>query len=93
MKDLILRHYNAIKKRGLIDDHTRNYGFLVKLDEEYKEFLDSCWGDDEICVIDDYSAQECMDMVAVIFNMLIHNGYDIEAEFRKNVEYQESRVI
>jgi len=89
MKDLIKRHYDAIRKRELITDGTSLGEFRVKLREEIEELWSSDMYDD---TIDGDMAQEAMDVVGVIFNMLIHSGYDIEAEFKYNVEYQEARI-
>lgn len=90
MKELIVRHYNAIKKRGYINSYTALEDFRDKLLEEIQEFWDA---DRYEYVIDGDMAQEAIDVVGVIFNMLIHYGYDIEAEFRYNVERQEERSL
>lgn len=90
MTELIQRHYNATVKRGLITDYTSLEEFRDKLKEEIEEFYDS---DIYENTIDGDMAQEALDIVGVIFNMLIHNGYDIESEFKNNVERQENRVI
>lgn len=90
MKELIQRHYEATCKRGLIDSMTSLEEFREKLIEEIEEFWDADIYED---VIDGDMAQEAMDVVGVIFNMLIHFGYDIEAEFKYNVEYQEERSL
>ena len=90
MKQLIKRHYDATIKRELISDYTSTEDFRDKLREEIQEFWDA---DIHEHTIDGDMAQEAIDVVGVIFNMLIHHGYDIEAEFKYNVEYQESRVV
>ena len=90
MKELVLRHYIAIRGRGLINNNTSLDEFREKLKEEIQEFWDADCNEE---VIDGDMAQEAMDIVGVIFNMLHHNGYDVKSEFKYNVEYQESRVI
>jgi len=90
MKALIKRHYIATRQRGLITSYTSLQDFLDKLDEEIDEMQQA---DIHEQTIDGDMAQEAMDVVGVIFNMLHHFDYDIEAEFKANVEYQESRVI
>lgn len=89
MKELILRHYIATRKRGQITDYTSLDDFRGKLEEEIKEMEDADIHDH---TIDGDFVQEAMDVVGVIFNMLHHFGYDVEAEFRYNVEHQESRI-
>jgi len=89
MKELIKRHYDAIVRRGLINPDTSLDEFREKLREEIEEM----WLDDKYeDVVDGNMAQEAMDVVGVIFNMLIHCGFDIEAEFKYNVEHQEARI-
>ena len=89
MKELIKRHYKATVKRKSISDYTTLEEFTDKLREEIWEFWDADIYED---TIDEDMAQEAMDVVGVIFNMLIHYGYDIEAEFEHNVKHQESRI-
>jgi len=89
MEQLIKRHYEATRQRGYIDNLTSLEDFREKLREEIQEFWDS---DIYENTIDGDMAQEAMDVVGVIFNMLIHNGYDIKEEFKFNTEYQESRI-
>ena len=90
MKDLIKRHYGATRRRGYINDFTSLDEFRDKLREEMREFWDADIYEE---TIDGDMAQEAIDVVGVIFNMLIHHGYDVESEFKHNVEYQESRVV
>jgi len=90
MKELIQRHYEATCKRGLIGPYTTTHDFIEKLKEEFNEVMDEY--DEETGVVDGDMAQECIDVVGVIFNMLIEKGFDIEDEFKFNVEYQESRI-
>ena len=89
MKELILRHYIATRKRGLITNYTSLQNFLDKIEEEINEMHKADIYDH---VIDGDMAQEALDVVGVIFNMLHHFDYDVEAEFRRNVEHQESRI-
>ena len=91
MKQLIKRHYEATAERGLIGPYTTTHDFMEKLKEEYSEVLEAY--NEETGVVDGDMVQECMDLVGVIFNMLINKGFDIEAEFKYNTEYQESRVV
>jgi hypothetical protein len=90
MKELIQRHYEATCKRGLIGPYTTTHDFIEKMKEEFNEVLSEY--DEETGIVDGDMAQECMDLVGVIFNMLIEKGFDIEAEFEHNVYHQESRI-
>jgi hypothetical protein len=89
MKELILRHYIATRKRGLITHYTSLQDFLDKMQEEIDEMNQADIYDH---TIDGDMAQEAIDVVGVIFNMLHHFGFDVEAEFKANVNHQESRV-
>ena len=89
MKELILRHYIATRKRGLITAYTSLQDFLDKFEEEVDEMHRE---DKYDHTIDGDMAQEALDVVGVIFNMLHHFGFDVEYEFKSNVEHQEGRI-
>lgn len=93
MKDLLLRHYIAVKQRGLISYNTSLDQFMEKLDEEYTELLNE-YADyfDEQRSPDGDFIQESIDVVMVILNMLQHYDVDVAGEIRANVRHQESRV-
>lgn len=80
---LQLRHYEAIKKRGLINNKTKPEDFLEKLNEEFEELL---YEDQE-----DLFIQEAIDCISVLNNMLIHMKVDIKEELLKNILVQEKR--
>jgi len=82
MKDLFLSHYEAIKLRGLITPDTAFHEFLNKAEEELCEFADSK-GD----------PNEAMDLICVMSNWLIHNGYDLETLLKDNLNVQLNRVL
>ena len=94
MNDLIKRHYEATKKRDLITDDTPLDDFLQKISEEYSElgleFCDIVMSHDK--EIGESFVHEAVDLVATTINMLTHFGFDFMAEYRKNVEHQESRI-
>jgi hypothetical protein len=82
MKDLFKSHYEAIKLRGLITPETSFHEFLNKADEELCEFADSK-GD----------PNEAVDLICVMSNWLIHNGYDLEELLKDNLNVQLNRVM
>ena len=92
MKELLLRHYIATSKRGLISHNTTLGEFMKKISEEYHELYGE-WVED-IWNIDPTPEfiHESIDLVAVILNMLKHYDIDFIEEYRKNVEHQESRI-
>lgn len=93
MKALIKRHQAATWERGLIRPETGLNDFMDKLTEEYYELLSELNNlDEEKLIPDGDFAQEAVDMCAVIINMLTFYGFDFIAEFKYNVEYQESRI-
>lgn len=79
MKELFQKHYEAIKKRGKINENTTNVDFIEKLMEEVTEW------------IIDPSPQEAMDIICVMSNWLQENNYDIEDELRINLNFQLNR--
>lgn len=87
MKKLFQQHYQAIVKRGLINDDTNLDDFLDKLDEEVFELKESI----DFWVIEKFK-QESIDCICVLTNMLQHLGVDIEVELRKNIKIQEKRA-
>ena len=87
MKNLFERHYQAIVKRGLINDDTNLDDFLDKLDEEVFELKESI----DFWVTEKFK-QESIDCICVLTNMLQHYGVDIESELIKNIEIQEKRA-
>jgi len=82
MKDLFKSHYEAIKLRGLITPETAFHEFLNKAEEELCEWADSK-GD----------PAEAMDLICVLSNWMIHNGYDIEELLKENLKVQLNRVM
>ena len=84
MKQLLTRHYQAIRNRGLIDENTDTDDFLRKLEEE---FIELCTEQER-----DLFVNEAIDCMCVITNMLTHMGVDIEKELLKNVLTQEKRA-
>ena len=95
MKELFKQHYQAIVNRGLINEHTSLFDFKCKIYEEYGELNDSLAQDhftNSSVVLSNESIQESIDLVMTVFNMLQHNGVDIEKELIKNIETQEKRV-
>jgi len=87
MKKLIDRHYEATRKRGLIDSDTDMNDFLGKLSEEVLE-VNEAYDDGRFSA----SISEVVDVVAVCLNTLHHFGYDFEAMYKLNVEHQENRI-
>jgi len=93
MKDLIIRNFEATKKRGKITDKTKISDFIKKMHEEDGEalmamiqFIKNPNHDHR-----DKMAQELIDKVMVPLNFLQHIGVDIELALCKNVIYQENR--
>ena len=86
MKDLIDRSYAAIRKRGKITDLTTDKEFIDKMSEELREIKYA----HKLRFEKDMIA-ESADLASVCINFLTHKGIDFEKEFKKCVEYQETR--
>jgi NTP pyrophosphatase (non-canonical NTP hydrolase) len=88
MKELIERHYEATRKRGLINENTGMGEFIDKMQEELDEIANSY----HVGEFSD-SIEETIDLIAVCLNTLEHFGYDFERKYKRNVEYQEQRSL
>ena len=93
MKDLLLKHYELIKKRGLITPETTADQFLLKMEEEWLEVL-SAYADDLTagCSPSSDYIHECTDLVMTIMNMFQHYGIDFKDELIKNIAIQKNRI-
>ena len=87
MKDLIIRSYEAIKKRGLITKNTLKTQFVQKMFDECSEV------DDELYDLNPESKyiEEVTDLATVCIMQIHHLGYDFEKEFEKTVIKNETR--
>lgn len=83
MINLLKRHYQSIRKRGLIKDNTKDFEFILKMDEELNEIADAKTKKERI--------KEVVDLMTVCTNYLIHQKQDIEKLLIKNIEHQETR--
>ena len=83
MINLFKRHYQSIRKRGLIKDNTKDFEFILKMDEELNEIADAKTNKERI--------KEVVDLMTVCTNYLIHQKQDIEKLLIKNIEHQETR--
>jgi len=79
MKNLITFNYEVTKKRGLIDSSTTKNEFIMKLEEEIQEFIDSAINDNG-----DFN-HELADIVLVCFNIAKHYNIDIEKQLLNNI--------
>ena len=86
MKDLISRSYAATRKRGKITDSTTDKEFIDKMSEELREIKYAHKLKFKQGVI-----AETIDLIAVGVNFLTHKGIDFENEFKKCIEFQETR--
>lgn len=86
MKKLFKQHYQSIINRGKITNKTDFWDFERKLSEEVNELIIEY----EMPLTDRFK-QEAIDCLCVISNMLQHFNVDIEAELKKNIEYQRTR--
>jgi len=86
MNYLIKKNYESIVSRGLIDRSTPPSAFVMKLEEEVQEFIDS--------FRKEYNneREELADIILVCLNIAHHYGWDIESELFKKVEINEQRA-
>lgn len=93
MKHLLLRHYELIKRRGLITPETTIHHFIDKIEEEFYE-VRNAYADDYAQSIEpsDRFWHEGMDLIMTIANAMQHYGVDFEEELKKNIKIQEGRI-
>ncbi|WBC28418.1 hypothetical protein RPMD05_36 [Rhodobacteraceae phage LS06-2018-MD05] len=82
-EQLFNKHYEAIQKRGLITTLTKDYDFILKMDEELCEVADAKTKEERI--------KEAIDLMTVCSNFVIHNGGDLYQLLKENIEHQETR--
>jgi phosphoribosyl-ATP pyrophosphohydrolase len=89
MKALFERNYQAVVKRGKINEYTDDVDFIIKLKEEAHE------AEMEIDLIyhkpSDRLVEEFGDCLVVCANWLIHRGVDLEEILTKIAEKNENR--
>jgi len=85
MNNLTKQHYNATVKRGKIKPETLTLEFIEKMQEELDEIIH------EYLHEGNNFASEIIDLMAVCGNLLIHLGFDVENEFKKNIVKQQQR--
>jgi len=88
------RHYEAIIKRGLINENTTLYDFLKKFREEFFElnkelYIDAFEPEQKLRHV---TVQEAIDVIKTLENMLIHFGVDIQEATEINIKTQEKRI-
>ena len=79
MKTIIEFNYQVTSQRGLINDNTTVREFVLKLEEEVKEFLDAALHDKG-----DFN-HELADIILVCLNISRHYGIDIEQQLLNNI--------
>lgn len=89
MEKLFKRHFEAIKKRGLISDKTSIGDFIKKMKEELKEVEEKqiYFGSD----YEDELIHEIVDLMMVCSNCIKRYGYDLKQELEINTKHQETR--
>ena len=92
IEDLINRHYEATKQRGLITPKTKTSQFISKMMEEdhemFDEIIKNMWGERNTEEV----IQETIDSIMVRINYLKQKGVDMELALCRNVMKQEKRV-
>ena len=92
MKDLIERSYQAIRKRGLIDENTLFKDFIRKLEEEVieVEIITDVDGLVKFTEVEHF-IEEWIDVFTVCHMFFKHFNIDYKKEFEKCVIKNETR--
>lgn len=90
MKNLLLKHYLAIAKRGKIDKNTTFADFFEKMNEEDVEAV-MALSKKGYPELSSEFVQEMIDSIMTRINLLTHLNVDFIEELKKNIEYQEIR--
>ena len=92
MEKLLIRHYNACIKRGVITPKTSFIDFVKKIEEEDKELLIEINKETPNYKLTESVIRETIDSIMVRLNMLRFYYIDIEKELLKNILVQEKRA-
>lgn len=85
MKQIIEDNYKSIIKRGLITSETTSTDFIMKLEEEVQEYIES-----ETLTLPNAN-EELADIILVCLNIAKHFNIDIEQELKNKIKINENR--
>ena len=96
MKELFKRNYDAVVRRGLINEETLDFGFWSKLNEENNEVYQQCLIVTRNLITCEHRKEnlneEIADCLVVCANWLIYRGVDLEEILTKIAEKNEKRA-
>ena len=90
-ENLEQKHFEAIQKRGLINDNTTKYDFLRKIREEMNELNKVLYENIESKELSEKEKQEGIDLIMTVRNMFQYFKVDYNEELAKNTDYQIKR--
>ena len=85
-EEIQLRNYSATERRGLINDKTDFIDFVMKIQEERKELIES-FNPNTLS----FDPSELADISIVCDSMALHYGIDLQAEKQKKMLINETR--
>jgi hypothetical protein len=84
INEIAKENYKHAVRRGKIDENSSFFDFHLALKNEVDElFLSAMRGD--------FDPSEAVDVILVPMSLLEHNGYDVEAEIIKKLEFNKVR--
>lgn len=89
IKEIAERNYYATKRRGQISRRTDEMDFVIKIQEETRELLESIGKS----IVNPFDIKELADIVLVSFSMARHFGYDLLSVMEQKMLYNEKREL
>ena len=84
INEIAKENYKHAVRRGKIHEDDAFWNFYVALKNEVNELFESA-------LRGDFDPSEAVDVILVPMSLLEHNGYDVEAEIIKKLEFNKVR--
>jgi hypothetical protein len=84
INEIAKENYKHAVRRGKIDKDDSFWNFYVALKNEVNELFESA-------LSGNFEPSEAVDVILVPMSLLEHNGYDVEAEIIKKLEFNKVR--
>ena len=84
INEIAKENYKHAVRRGKIHKDDAFWSFFLALKDEVNELYESA-------MRGDFDPSEAVDVILVPMSLLEHNGYDVEAEIMKKLEFNKVR--
>ncbi|CAB5225875.1 hypothetical protein UFOVP756_14 [uncultured Caudovirales phage] len=84
INEIAKENYKHAVRRGKINENSSFFIFMMDLKNEVNELYESA-------LSGNFDPSEAVDVILVPMSLLEHNGYDVEAEIMKKLEFNKVR--